>query len=116
MGTEAAEEQGGAPLCPVTGGPPRLRRARVLLGLLAAPLLVGGLLVASFHARRALIGERDVCTVTRASLAQNPGGYGGGDHPHDPEVGDTYVGTSGCLAAETVCVRRIELLGTRLDC
>ncbi|QXC62247.1 hypothetical protein KSP35_05415 [Aquihabitans sp. G128] len=100
---------------PTTVTPPGRRSRRWLVGL-ALPLVPGVLVLGSYQARRALIGEREVCIVTRASLAQRPSPYSGSDHPLDPQVGDSYIGTSGCVAFETICVRRIELLGTRVDC
>jgi hypothetical protein len=101
----------------------RLRGRLLLLAPLALVAVAASLVFASYHARRAFVGDRTVCTVTTeslsydASLSDAEGSlYSGGDHPLDPSVGDEYVGDSGCNPFETSCVRTIEPLGTRLDC
>jgi hypothetical protein len=81
------------------------------------------LVFVSYQARRDLLGDQTICTVTTESLRYDESlgdavgsMYGGGDHPRNPSVGDDYVGYSGCLRFETSCVRTIQPLGTRLDC
>ena len=91
----------------------------VALIAMAALLLFG-----TYHARIFLTGSPStVCIVTPESLADDASlppeagtSYSGDDHPKDPDVGDEYFATSGCLACETNCVRTVELLGSRLDC
>lgn len=77
----------------------------------------------SYQARRAVVGDQVICTVTTESLSYDESLtytegslYSGGDHPLNPSVGDEYVGYSGCNPFETSCERMIEPLGTRLDC
>ena len=97
------------------------RTRRILIVVLAALLLPTVAVFGSYQLRRTLKGDQTICTVTAESLAvaaAEPGGgsYTGGDHPADPEVGDRYVGLSGCLPGELSCLREIEVLGTRLVC
>ena len=75
-----------------------------------------GLLFARYAFGRAFVGDQTVCFVTAESLSLAINDYGGGDHPLDPSVDDMYVGNSGCNTFETQCVRKIEFLGSRLDC
>lgn len=94
-----------------------------MLAPLALVAVVAGLVFVSYQARRAFVGDQTICTVTTESLSYDESLsdgqgsiYSGDDHPLNPSVGDDYVGYSGCNPFETSCERKIEPLGTRLDC
>ena len=97
--------------------PPSPHRGRLIilgsLGLVVAALVV---IFGSYHARRAFVGDQTICIVTAESLSYDGNSYNGGDHPLNPQIGDRYVGSSGCNAFETQCTRQIKPLGTHLVC
>lgn len=96
----------------------RRRRARRAVAALVAVIVIPVvLLFGSYQLRRSLFGDSvTVCIVTAESLRTPGNDYSGGDHPLAPQVGDQYVGHSGCNAFETQCQRTTELIGTRLEC
>lgn len=101
----------------------RFRGRQLLLAPLALIAVGASLVFVSYQARRAFVGDQTICTVTAESLSYDQSRtaaqgsmYSGGDHPLNPSVGDEYVGYSGCNSFETQCERKIEPLGTRLDC
>ena len=84
--------------------------------VLASGLLVLGL-YAAYQVRRAWLGDdMTVCIVTARSLTVPGNVYGIQDHDAEAEAGAQYFGTSGCYPFETVCVKQVSLLRSRLDC
>lgn len=95
----------------------RPRRGRLTtLGSLGLAVVAVVVVFGSYDARRTFVGDQNICIVTNESLSHDGNSYNGGVHPRDPQVGDRYVGSSGCNASETQCTRRIELIGIRLVC